>query len=242
MGIGEVNEYTHRTSGHRVLVTAGAVATRVDAIRRLTNKFSGKLGILIAKEAYLRGHDVTLLQSSSGIRPPKWLTHHLYDDYDEYLDLCLQLGGNHDFGIYSAAVADYRPAEEAEGKITSGQGELALQLVPTLKVIDEVLRAHPDHKLISFKYEHDATLNQLVQIADKRCNAGHTAVVVNSGSLRSPDGRQMAYLFSHGADSKYWPRVNGNTRPMIGKPAIASKLINELEKTPTIGAFSPCLE
>lgn len=229
-----------------VLVTAGAVGVKVDSIRRLTNKFSGKLGILIAKELHLRGHDVLLLQSNSGIRPPKWLPHKLYDDFDEYLKLCIEYSGivgptQHQYGIYSAAVADYQPAKVAEGKISSGETSLTLDLVPTAKVIEEIHKAHPRHKIISFKYEHAATLARLVDIAKERLKT-HKGIVVNSGETRGPNGEQLAYLFSNGCDSRFWPKnpsLAPNESPaLIGKKKIAKILVDELEKHR--GAFSDC--
>ena len=231
-----------------VLVTAGAVGVKIDSIRRLTNKFSGKLGILIAKELYLRGHEVTLLQSSSGIRPPNWLPHRLYEDFDDYLEQCMAhssisyIGpGKHQYGIYSAAVADYRPATIADGKMPSGQENLSLDLVPTAKVIEEVKKARPNHKIISFKYEHAATLGRLVNIAKERLKT-HTGIVVNSGGTRGPKGEQLAYLFSGGCDDRFWPKnpvyALNRSPALIGKEKIAKTLVDELEKP--CGAFTDC--
>ena len=46
--------------GKKILVTAGATSEEIDPVRVITNKSSGKMGVYIAEQAFLRGADVTL--------------------------------------------------------------------------------------------------------------------------------------------------------------------------------------
>lgn len=178
--------------GKRILVTAGPTPVKIDNVRRITNKFSGKLGIEIAKELYLRGADVLLLQSYSGIRPPVYINHILFDDYDEYKKLCIEKCTDYEYGIFSAAVADYRPSTIVNGKIPSGTSWNKIDLIPTEKVINLVKEHNPNLKMISFKYEEGKTLEQLIEIATKRLNNGHIRVVANDLALNTD--KQKCFL------------------------------------------------
>lgn len=189
--------------GKRILVTGGATPVKIDSIRRLTNCFSGKLGIEIASRLFLKGADVILLQSAMGIRPPAWLPHRLYDDFDQYADFVLEetssqkAGGPALYGVFSAAVADYKSKSPHEGKVASGYSNLQIELVATPKVIDGVSKVS-DTKIISFKYEHDADVSELSEIAAKRLDNGSIAVVGNSGKTMAE--QHCAYLFTKKGD------------------------------------------
>jgi phosphopantothenoylcysteine decarboxylase/phosphopantothenate--cysteine ligase len=67
----------------QILVTAGPTPGRIDNIRLLTNRFRGKLGILIADEAYMRGANVILILGPSGIQAPDHLNPIMITDFFE---------------------------------------------------------------------------------------------------------------------------------------------------------------
>ncbi len=205
-----------------ILVTAGPTPVKIDNVRRITNKFSGKLGIEIANELYLRGANVMLYQSNSGIRPPKYIEHKLFDDYDEYKKLCVSNCLKYTFGIFSAAVADYKPKNYFEGKIPSGGAINKIELIQTEKVINLVKTKNPNLKMISFKYEEGKNLNQLLEIADKRLHNGHLRVVANDLTLNDND--QKCFLCG----------LNKNNNTIIlnkseGKISIARMIANDIE-------------
>ena len=80
--------------GMAVLVTGGPTPVPLDAVRRITNRFRGKLGVRITEELYLRGADVCLIHGDGAFRPPKHLPWRLARTYDEYRDAVLgELGG-----------------------------------------------------------------------------------------------------------------------------------------------------
>ena len=207
--------------GVPVLVTGGPTPVPIDDIRRLTNRFTGQLGIAIAAELYRRGASVTLVHGRSTVTPPAWLPHHIADTYDDYRDRVLETLGKraHRFGIFSAAVADYRPATVYPGKLPSGGAIAAIDLVPTEKVIDLVGDRWPDLSRITFKFQSQVSHNDLIGIARDRLDRGHRAVVANRGEETGPNGEQVAYL------------VTRNAAPVkaVGKPAIAQALANHLE-------------
>lgn len=210
--------------GKSVIVTAGPTPVEIDNVRRITNKFSGKLGIEIANELYLRGANVMLLQSYSGIRPPKYISSIHHKTYDEYKNNCLSLVNGFEYGIFSAAVADYKPKEKVEGKIPSKGAINSIELINTEKVIDLVMEKAPDMKLISFKYEEGKTLRDLENISRDRLSKGHHRVVANDISLNE-NGKQRCYLFG--------PKENSDFILMNvaeGKISIARMIADDMEK------------
>lgn len=210
--------------GRRILVTGGPTPVAVDSVRRLTNRFRGTLGTLIAEELWLRGAAEYLVLGGGAYRPPDWLPHEIvptYDDYRERVLAVLDEGAAGDAsyraGIFSAAVADYRPKEVRTGKIPSG-GELqTIELVPTRKVIREVRERHPDLHMVTFKYEEGVSHDELMEIARKRAGEGYEAVVANRGEEMGDD--HVAWLVT----------PEGEPRKMVGKTGIARALADYLE-------------
>lgn len=209
--------------GINILVTAGPTPVLIDNVRRITNKFSGKLGIEIANELYLRGANVMLYQSRSGIRPPEYINHMLFDNYDEYKSLCVSSCSEYQYGIFSAAVADYKPKEVFKGKIPSGGAIKSIKLVQTDKVINLIRDKNPNLKMISFKYEEGKSLNQLLEIADKRLHNGHLRVVANDLTLNEKEQK----CFLCGYDESRKVAVLNESE---GKVNIARMIANDLEK------------
>jgi len=208
--------------GLPLLVTGGPTPVPIDDVRRITNKFTGKLGIDIAAELYLRGADTLLIHSGGVMLPLEWLPYRLADTYDEYVELIFDALNEKDYraGVFSAAVADYRPAHFRPGKTPSGGALQSIELVPTRKVIADVQQTFPNLRLVSFKYQEGVTHEELMAIAGERLERGHAAVVANRGEERGPAGEQVAYLVVAGEE------------PLraVGKPQIAVAIADFLER------------
>ncbi len=136
--------------GKKILVTSGATAERVDPIRILTNRASGKTGTEIALEAWRRGADVTIVHRGRLGLPMKEI---YVESAEEMLIAVLAEldGAEYDAMIAAAAVSDYTLDPSAE-KIKSG-GELTLRLKPTSKIIKTARSRHPGLKMVGFKAE-----------------------------------------------------------------------------------------
>ncbi|PIQ24191.1 phosphopantothenoylcysteine decarboxylase [bacterium (Candidatus Blackallbacteria) CG17_big_fil_post_rev_8_21_14_2_50_48_46] len=180
--------------GIPVLVTGGPTPVHLDQIRRLTNRFTGQLGIAIAKELWLAGAEAYLIQGESGLIPPVWLPHQIVPDYATYQQTVLKVLAEREMpvGIFSAAVADYSPREVYPGKRPSGETEWELKLVPTEKVIQRVQTSFPELMLISFKFEAQLSHAELMQIARQRLESGHAAVIANRAEEQGAE--QVAWL------------------------------------------------
>ena len=109
--------------GRKLLVTGGPTPVPVDAVRRLVNRFKGQLASALAEELVLRGANVQLLLGEGSTPPPPWLPHRWADSYDSYARQVLEaVGGGLDAGLFSAAVADYRPSQPSAAKTASEIG------------------------------------------------------------------------------------------------------------------------
>ncbi|PIN79485.1 bifunctional phosphopantothenoylcysteine decarboxylase/phosphopantothenate--cysteine ligase CoaBC [Candidatus Woesearchaeota archaeon CG10_big_fil_rev_8_21_14_0_10_34_8] len=153
----------------KLLVTGGATPVKIDDVRIITNKFKGNLAIEIAKEAYHKGYEVTLLLGNTGLKAPSYLRTIYHADYDDYYDnVFKELNGvSYDFAIFSAAVADYAPEKKFEGKIHS-LGELEIKFKQTKKIINEVRKKFPDLFMITFKHLSNISEEDLLNVAKER--------------------------------------------------------------------------
>ena len=178
-----------------ILVTGGPTPLPIDNIRRLTNRFTGRLGTCIAEELYLRGAKVKLIHGQGSYSPPDYLPHQIVTTYDEYFtEVMTHLQRPYRFGIFSAAVADYKPTQVFPGKIPSDGTLSKIELVPTQKVISEVRAKFPDLDTIAFKYQENISHQELINIAEARLQQGHRMVVANRGEEHQATGAQVAYL------------------------------------------------
>jgi phosphopantothenoylcysteine decarboxylase/phosphopantothenate--cysteine ligase len=213
--------------GVRGLVTGGPTPVPLDDVRRITNRFSGRLGVRIAEELYLRGADVRLVHGQSALHPPDHLPVTVARTYDEYREAISELlaAEEHAFGVFSAAVADYRPKEKLTGKTPSGKG-WTIELGPTPKVIREVRSAFPDLHMVVFKLEEGVSRERLLEIARGRLQEGYQAVVANRGEEMGADEGQVAYILTTAAEAKGKEPVR-----LEGKIEIARGIADHLERT-----------
>ncbi len=120
-------------TGRQVVVTAGPTRESLDPIRFVSNRSSGRMGFAIAREAWLRGAEVTLVTGPSPLPDPVGVEALRVDSAQEMLDAVRPRMADADVVVYAAAVSDYRSADPAREKIRKAErgGRLALELVET---------------------------------------------------------------------------------------------------------------
>jgi phosphopantothenoylcysteine decarboxylase / phosphopantothenate---cysteine ligase len=127
-------------AGKKVVVTAGGTRERIDAVRFIGNRSSGKMGHAVAGEAFLRGARVVLVTT----QPPGDVPFDVerVESAAEMAAAVKDHVSDADVLVMAAAVADFRPREETAGKIERGGREtLELELVRTIDVLAETARA-----------------------------------------------------------------------------------------------------
>jgi phosphopantothenoylcysteine decarboxylase/phosphopantothenate--cysteine ligase len=124
--------------GKRLLVTAGPTHEPIDPVRFIGNRSSGKMGYAVAREAAARGADVTLVAGPVAIPDPPGVRVLRVETAEDMRRAALSWADAVDAVVMAAAVADWRPAEEAPGKLKKESGPPALQLVPTPDILREL--------------------------------------------------------------------------------------------------------
>lgn len=141
----------------RLLITAGPTQEPIDAVRYLSNRSSGRLGLALAEEAALRGHEVTLLLGPTSLSPQSPTRFHIigFRTTQELGDLLGKHWAEHDVLIMAAAVADFRPINiESERKIKRAEGRFTLELQPTPDLLLSLAEStRDDQTVIGFALE-----------------------------------------------------------------------------------------
>ena len=126
-------------AGRRVVITAGPTREAIDPVRYLSNHSSGKMGYALAEAFAAAGAQVELISGPVALTPPERVNVHRVTSAVEMCDAATKLAGDADLFIGAAAVADYRPAEKASGKIKKQDGRgLSLDLVQNPDIVATV--------------------------------------------------------------------------------------------------------
>jgi phosphopantothenoylcysteine decarboxylase/phosphopantothenate--cysteine ligase len=163
--------------GRTVVVTSGATSERIDPIRVLTNRSSGKTGRAVARACHVAGADVVLVHDGPDVG---YAAVRRVESAAEMLDAVSAAVEEHDADalVSAAAISDYT-VEASEEKIKSGE-QRTLELVPTPKLIDSVRDAHPDLSIVGFKAETEGGEEALVERARETLDRAGLAFVVGN--------------------------------------------------------------
>jgi phosphopantothenoylcysteine decarboxylase/phosphopantothenate--cysteine ligase len=126
-------------AGMNVLITAGPTRERLDPVRYLTNRSSGKMGFAVAEAAREAGAHVTLVTGPVNLQTPMGVTRiNVESARDMYAAVHRQVGDT-DIFIAAAAVADFQPVHVAKQKIKKqGNASVQLELEPAPDIIKSV--------------------------------------------------------------------------------------------------------
>ena len=164
-------------AGLRVLVTAGGTREPIDPVRFVGNRSSGKQGYALAVEAAARGAKVTLVATVQ--RPLPASVDLVLVDTAEQMRAAVRDRLPADVVVMAAAVADYRPADPAAGKIKKSGEARTLTLEPTLDILAELGRGREAGVLVGFAAE----TSDVVANAESKLHAkGADLIVVNDVS------------------------------------------------------------
>lgn len=134
-------------AGKKVLVTAGPTMERIDPVRFISNHSTGKMGYAIAKNAMLRGADVTLVTGKTNIKKPEFVKVVDVESAQDMYEAVNKEFSQNDIIIMSAAVADYRPKTVADEKIKKSAGDATIELERTTDILG-TLSAKKDKQFI----------------------------------------------------------------------------------------------
>lgn len=208
-------------TGKKVLVSAGSTYEAIDKVRGITNRSSGKMGVEIAKEAFRRGAEVTMLCGKMETHVPK-LFHVFEAESTGKMGESLQkLVPENDVFVSAAAVSDFTVDSQGQDKISSDT-DLTLKLKRAPKIISSVKDINPDIYLVGFKAEYRVSDEELVESARRRMEESHADLMVANdvaveGAGFGSDQNEVIIL-----DGDLW------TVPLTSKTEIAKRVLDKI--------------
>ena len=169
---------TQSLAGETVLITAGPTREKIDPVRYLTNRSSGRMGYAVAEAALRRGARVLLVSGPTSLTPPGAAEVTRVETAEEMRDAVLSALPQSSIVIKTAAVSDYRPKSAARQKIKR-KGPMMLELEATQDILKEIARKRTSQTIVGFAAETD---NVLENAREKLVNKGLDAIVVNDVS------------------------------------------------------------
>ena len=139
--------------GRRVLITAGPTQEALDPVRFISNRSSGKMGWALAEAARDRGAEVVLIAGPTALPPVSSVTVVPVVTSEEMRKEVVARVSDADVLIMAAAVADFRPARPARGKIPKGRGQHTLALEPTPDILMDLPPRRAGQLVVGFAAE-----------------------------------------------------------------------------------------
>ena len=168
--------------GKKVLISLGGTFEPIDSVRGITNKSSGKMGLALAKQAYIMGADVTLVVANVSVEISSLFNVVHVETSKEMADTIFNIVEDYDIFISTAAVSDFEVVERKNKKINS-ESSLNISLKPTVKIIRQIKKINPDIFLVGFKAEFNISREDIISCAKKQIiNSGTDIVVANDVS------------------------------------------------------------
>ncbi len=207
--------------GLKVLVTAGPTREAWDPVRYLSNQSSGKQGYAIAAAAAISGARTTLVSGPCRLLPPTDVEHIAVTSAQDMYEAVLARAADQDLVIGVAAVADYRPEQQAKQKIKKqGLGEsLQITLTKNPDIIGAVAQLPKGPVVVGFAAE---TENALAHARSKRQRKHLDAIVVNDVS-----NQKIGFNSDYNAATLVWAQGEVDLAYQ-GKRDLAMSLVQRL--------------
>lgn len=208
-------------AGKKILVTAGPTREPLDPVRFLTNHSTGKMGYAIARQAMLRGAEVTLVSGPVELTPPPFVNVVPVIRASDMFEAVKARWESQDIIIKAAAVADYTPVQTAEDKIKKKDGDMTLALERT----QDILAWLGQHKketqvLCGFSMEtRDVLENSMAKLMRKNADMIAANCLKEDGAGFGTDTNHLSLICKNGVDDL----------PMMSKEAAADKLLDGLK-------------
>jgi phosphopantothenoylcysteine decarboxylase/phosphopantothenate--cysteine ligase len=209
-------------AGEVVLVTAGPTQERIDPVRFLSNRSSGKMGYAVAEEAAARGARVVLVSGPVSLAEPRGVTVIRVETAAEMRTAVLKQMPEATIVVKAAAVADYFVREPAAEKIKKIGGAISLALEPAPDILAEVGRQKGGRLLVGFAAE----TGNVAAEARRKLEAKNCDMVVGNHVGREGTGfgadENEAVLVLRGGGTVEIPRAP--------KREVAKRIFDELLK------------
>ena len=207
-------------AGLHLTVTAGPTQEALDPVRYLTNHSTGRMGYAIAREAMLRGAQVTLISGPTALKPVPGVKTEPVVSAKDMFEAVKQALPETDILIKAAAVADYRPATVAEDKLKKSDGSMSIPLERTDDILGWVAQnRHPGLFVCGFSMEtRDMVANSQLKLQKKHLDMIVANNLKVAGAGFGVDTNVVTILTPDGIQEL----------PLMGKDQVAGKLLDEI--------------
>ena len=209
-------------TGKKVLVTAGPTQESLDPVRFITNHSTGKMGYAVARQAMLRGADVTLISGPVSIACPPFVEVISVKSAEEMFQAVADRFAEQDYCVMTAAVADYTPAETKTEKIKKSDdgSDLSLSLKRTRDILKWLGEHKKDGQLIcGFSMETENILeNSTAKLHKKNADLIAANSLKDAGSGFGTDTNHLVLINKDGVTDL----------PLLSKEEAADRLLDVL--------------
>lgn len=214
-------------NGKKVLISAGPTREPIDPVRFISNRSSGKMGFALAKTAYLRGAEVTLISGETCQKPVNGVNYLKVDSANQMKQVMVERSSTVDIVIMAAAPADYRPKVFSQQKITKGEFKnvnLNLELIENDDIIKTITKGSQSQgKNCPFVVGFSAQTGNRIDLARKKLvDKSMNMIVFNDITIPGAGfdcDTNIITIIDHNNEDAY---------PMMKKEDAANKIIDKI--------------
>jgi phosphopantothenoylcysteine decarboxylase/phosphopantothenate--cysteine ligase len=206
-------------SGQRMLITAGPTREFIDPVRYLSNCSSGKMGFSLAKAAFRRGAEVTLVSGPTGQRPPGGISFIPVQKSAEMSTAVLKALRKSTSVIMAAAVADFTPLYSGKTKFPKAN-TFNMQLKKTPDILEKIGKAKGNRILVGFAAETGKNIeNAKKKLKQKNLDLIVLNDITRKGAGFEVDTNIVTLIDREGKITEY---------PLMKKEEVAEHILNHI--------------
>ena len=212
----------HDLEGLKALITAGPTIEWIDPVRIVTNRSTGKMGYALARAAWRRGAEVTLVTGPTHLDPPKGIEVITVNTAEEMREAVLNNYREKDMVIKAAAVSDYKPLRKTQEKEKKKGIPITVEMIPTPDILAELGKNKGDITLVGFAAE---TTDHIANAMDKIKKKNLDLIVVNDVSREdrgfAADSNEVRMIDREG---------NEEAVPLMSKEDVADRILDRVKR------------
>ncbi len=212
----------HDLEGLKALITAGPTIEWIDPVRIVTNRSTGKMGYALARAAWRRGAEVTLVAGPTHLDPPKGIEVITVNTAEEMREAVLNNYREKDMVIKAAAVSDYKPLRKTQEKEKKKGIPITVEMIPTPDILAELGKDKGDITLVGFAAE---TTDHIANAIDKIKKKNLDLIVVNDVSREdrgfAADSNEVRMIDREG---------NEEAVPLMSKEDVADRILDRVKR------------
>ena len=212
----------HDLEGLKALITAGPTIEWIDPVRIVTNRSTGKMGYALARAAWRRGAEVTLVTGPTHLDPPDGIEVITVHTAEEMREAVLNNYREKDMVIKAAAVSDYKPLRKTQEKEKKKGIPITVEMIPTPDILAELGKDKGDITLVGFAAE---TADHIANAIDKIKKKNLDLIVVNDVSREdrgfAADSNEVRMIDREG---------NEEAVPLMSKEDVADRILDRVKR------------